>query len=107
MRYDTGGSGSIALDASRDTFSAAAAYALSTGRSLLTKSTDHLTASDTCAEVIARKANDPLKTGTNVLEQKWAPDAIHKLRSGFGHHKAQADHVGNNSCVQVIAGASN
>lgn len=103
MRYSSPGSGTYATDMFRDERAHAAANALGAGSGVLCKSADHLSAGETCVEVIARKANDPSKKSVNGVEQAAVPAAIEKLKQGFGHHVAQGNHAGGNTCAQVIA----
>lgn len=106
-KWTNSGSGTLAVDLYREGSANRADNVLSAGRSVLCKSGDHLSAGELCTEVIARLQGSNLLCGSGEgLERQAVAPAIHNLRAGNGHHKAQGDHVGGNTCAQVIKGAT-
>jgi len=110
MKFDKDhtGSGTFALDVTRDSLAAQAAGILSAGHAYRCVSGDHVAAGETCTSVIVRiNGSNPAKyAGSDALANSIIQTAVLNLRAGVGVHKAQADHAGGNTCAQVIAAAA-
>lgn len=107
MKAQNPGSGTFAIDVYREGMANKADQVLSAGRSILCRSADHASGSELCIETIVRQAPNDRLTGSSLTEAASVSTAIHNLRAGNGHHKAQANHAGGNTCAQVIAAAIN
>lgn len=106
MNWRNPQSGTYATDCYRESKAMEAAQTLNVGHSVVCLSTDHLSGSELCTEVIARKKGDNTKCVSDAAHTKSAIDAVNNLRAGNGYHKKQSDHGGGNTCAAVIAAAA-
>lgn len=105
--YSKAGSGlSTTVDLYRESVGKSAENALSAGNGVLCVSGDHTGAGELCVEVINRLKNLGTKKGRNLTENADAYKAVDAIRRGFGHHVAQADHAGSDTCAQTIGKAT-
>ena len=106
MDPNKSGSGTYAVDTYRQSKGDEAMNVLLAGHAQLAVSGTHASAGELCIEVIARIKGDNTHCVSDSAKVKTNNDAINNLRKGWGHHKAQADHGGGNTCVAVIAAAT-
>lgn len=107
MRSGAAGTGVRETDVYRETKGQAAANVLNAGRSTLCRSADHTSGTELCTEVIFRLRSDTTKHGSGLTEANAVGLAVTQLNAGFGYHVNQASHGGGNTCVAVIAAATN
>lgn len=107
MHAGVAGSGTLAVDFYRQSKGDQAMNVLLAGKGMNCGSSAHLSAGELCIEVIARLGSDNSQHASDNSKRDTANKAVDALKRGDGHHKAQGDHTGSNTCAAVIASATN